>query len=47
MTILDGQTVVITGASAGLGRSFAPVLASGGAKAVFVALRADALEGVD
>lgn len=47
MTILDGRSVIVTGASASLGRSFAPVIASGGAKVVFVALRADALEGVD
>lgn len=47
MTILNGQTVVVTGASAGLGRSFAPVLASEGAKVVFVVCRADDLEGGD
>jgi len=47
MTILDGQTVVVNSASAGLGCRSAQVPASERTKVALVARRADALEGVD
>jgi NAD(P)-dependent dehydrogenase (short-subunit alcohol dehydrogenase family) len=41
---LDGRTAVLTGASAGLGRRFADVLAGAGARVAVVARRTEALE---
>jgi NAD(P)-dependent dehydrogenase (short-subunit alcohol dehydrogenase family) len=41
---LAGQTALVTGASSGLGRHFATVLARAGAKVVLAARRLDALE---
>lgn len=41
---IEGQTVIVTGASAGLGRATASVFARAGANVVMVARRADALE---
>jgi NAD(P)-dependent dehydrogenase (short-subunit alcohol dehydrogenase family) len=41
---LAGQTALVTGASGGLGRHFATVLASAGAKVVLAARRLEALE---
>jgi NAD(P)-dependent dehydrogenase (short-subunit alcohol dehydrogenase family) len=43
---LDGQVALVTGASAGLGASFAQALASAGAAVVVAARRADKLEQV-
>lgn len=41
---LDGRRVLVTGASSGLGRHFAQVLARAGAEVVLAARRVDALE---
>lgn len=41
---LDGDTALVTGASSGLGRHFAKVLASAGAKVACAARRADLLD---
>lgn len=41
---LQGKTAILTGASAGLGRRFADVLAGAGARVAVVARRADVLE---
>lgn len=41
---LDGKTAILTGASAGLGRRFADVLAGAGARVAVVARRADVLD---
>src|SRR5258707_13448090 len=41
---LSGRTVLITGASSGLGRRFAKVLGAGGAKLAVAARRTDRLE---
>jgi NAD(P)-dependent dehydrogenase (short-subunit alcohol dehydrogenase family) len=46
MVDLSGRVAIVTGASAGLGRRFATVLAGAGAKVVLVARRADALEAL-
>jgi NAD(P)-dependent dehydrogenase (short-subunit alcohol dehydrogenase family) len=43
---LSGQTALVTGASSGLGRRFAAVLAGCGAKVALVARRADRLESL-
>ena len=43
---LSGQTALVTGASSGLGRRFARVLAACGAKVAVAARRADRLEGL-
>jgi NAD(P)-dependent dehydrogenase (short-subunit alcohol dehydrogenase family) len=43
---LEGRTAVLTGASAGLGRRFADVLAGAGARVCVVARRIDALEEI-
>jgi len=43
---LDGKVVVVTGASAGLGRRFAQVAASAGAHVVVAARRAERLEAL-
>ena len=40
---LDGQTVLVTGASSGLGRHFSMTLAKAGAKVAVCARRADKL----
>ena len=41
---LDGHVALVTGASSGLGRRAATVLADAGASVIGAALRADALE---
>lgn len=41
---LDGKTVIVTGASSGLGRHFAALLAAQGAKVLLAARRREALE---
>lgn len=46
MTGIDGKVIVITGASSGIGRAAARLLAERGAKVVLGARRADALEAV-
>ena len=46
MRKLDQRVAIVTGASAGLGRHFAEVLAREGAKTVLVARRGKALETV-
>jgi NADP-dependent 3-hydroxy acid dehydrogenase YdfG len=43
---LDGQAALVTGASGGLGRHFALVLARAGAKVALAARRGDALNAV-
>ena len=43
---LSGRVILVTGASAGLGKRFAEVLASAGAAVVLVARRADAIEAL-
>ncbi|THT98746.1 SDR family oxidoreductase [Lampropedia puyangensis] len=43
---LSGKTAIVTGASSGLGRQFAMVLASAGAKVVLASRRRDSLESV-
>jgi NAD(P)-dependent dehydrogenase (short-subunit alcohol dehydrogenase family) len=43
---LTGRTVLITGASSGLGRRFARVMAASGAKVALAARRVDRLEGL-
>src|SRR5206468_10101356 len=43
---LDGHTALVTGASGGLGRHFADVLARAGAKVAITARRVDALASV-
>jgi NAD(P)-dependent dehydrogenase (short-subunit alcohol dehydrogenase family) len=45
-TILEGRVALVTGASAGLGRNFAKVLAQAGAAVVVAARRADALDAL-
>jgi NADP-dependent 3-hydroxy acid dehydrogenase YdfG len=42
--MLNGKTVLVTGASSGLGRHFAAMLAGQGAQVVAAARRAEALE---
>ncbi|PNU03116.1 2-deoxy-D-gluconate 3-dehydrogenase [Novosphingobium guangzhouense] len=44
MTTLSGKRILVTGASSGLGRHFAQVLAANGANVVLAARRRDALE---
>ena len=44
MTDLTGKTIAITGASSGLGRHFAGLLAAKGAKLALMARRTDRLE---
>jgi NADP-dependent 3-hydroxy acid dehydrogenase YdfG len=39
-----GQVVIVTGASSGIGRSLAPLLASQGAKVAIAARRTERLE---
>lgn len=46
MTLLQGRTAIVTGASAGLGRQFAQVLADQGASLVIVARRTEELEAL-
>ena len=41
---LAGKTALVTGASSGLGRHFATVLADAGAEVILAARRADRLE---
>ena len=43
---LDGKVALVTGASSGLGRHFAKVLAEAGAKVVLAARRLDRLEAL-
>ena len=45
-TDLSGQTALVTGASSGLGRRFAKVLAAAGAKVAVTARRLDRLEAL-
>src|SRR5262249_37709485 len=44
--ILSGRTVLVTGASSGLGRHFAKIVAAAGAKVAIAARRADRLEAL-
>jgi NAD(P)-dependent dehydrogenase (short-subunit alcohol dehydrogenase family) len=46
LSTLDGRTVIVTGASSGLGARFATVLADAGADVVAAARRADRLEAL-
>ena len=43
---LDGSTIIVTGASSGIGAALAAQLSAGGARVGIVARRADRLESV-